>query len=207
VSVDPVAPADGVGEVGDTVSVSTPDELAAAAAEVRADLRLDDVLAAVGTPHLVGSAALGLMVWPDLDMTVVCEDLDVPELFGAAAALVAHPRVRQLTFRNDTGAWIANPDRYPDGVYWGVDYRDGERRWNIDIWFVAEAGRQPDLRHVHQLGARLTTETRAAILSIKRVWADRPEYGRSVTSFDIYTAVLDRGVRTPDEFERSLGGR
>jgi len=40
----------------------------------------------------------------------------------------------------------------------------------------------------------------AAILRIKEAWADRPEYGSIVRSFDIYSAVLDSGVRTPDGF-------
>jgi hypothetical protein len=183
--------------------VATPEELAAAADEVRADLALDDVLAALGAPHLVGSAALGLMVWPDLDVTVVCDTLDVAALHAAAGDLVRHPRVRQLTFRNDTGPWNTQPDRYPDGVYWGIDYRDGRRTWNIDVWFVVDADRQPDLRHVRDLPARLTPATRDAILAIKRAWVGRPEYGRAVTSYDIYTGVLDRGIRTPEEFARS----
>lgn len=186
------------------MEVSTPEALAAAAATVRADLVLDDVLAALGEPHLVGSAALGLMVRPDLDITVVCDALDVAALCRAAANLVSHPRVRQLTIRNDSGHWNGEPEKYPDGVYWGIDYRDGSRNWNLDIWFVVDADRQPDLRHVRQLARRLTPETRSAILDIKRAWVERPEYGGAVTSFDIYTAVLDRGIRTPDEFERSL---
>jgi hypothetical protein len=184
--------------------VSTPEELAVAAELVRADLELDDVLAGLGEPHLVGSAALGLMVWPDLDITVVCHALDIAELSRAAVVLVSHPRVRQLTLRNDSGAWNIHPDKYPDGVYWGIDYRDGQRRWKIDVWFVADADRQPDLRHVRELGPRLTPETRDAILDIKRAWVSRPEYGQTVTSFDIYTAVLDGGIRTSEEFDRSL---
>ena len=182
--------------------VSTPEELAAAAGAVRADLELDAVLGTLGEPHLVGSAALGLMVWPDLDMTVVCDALDVAALHSAAVDLVRHPRVRQLTFRNDSGPWNSHPEKYPDGVYWGIDYRDGRRTWNIDVWFVTEADRQPDLRHVRELGGRLTPETRSAILDIKRAWVQRPEYGQTVRSYDIYTAVLDDGIRTPEEFER-----
>jgi hypothetical protein len=190
--------------LGDTVMVSTTEELAAAAAAVRADLALDDVLAALGEPHLVGSAALGVMVRPDLDITVVCDALDVTVLYRAAADLVSHPCVRRLTFRNDSGAWNTEPEKYPDGVYWGIDYRDGRRNWNIDIWFVVDADRQPDLRHVRQFARRLTPQTRSAVIDIKRAWVERREYGRTVTSVDIYTAVLDRGIRTPEEFERYL---
>ena len=181
-------------------------ELEMAAAAVRADLDLERVLSALGEPHLVGSAALGLMVWPDLDMTVVCSQLDVGSVWDAAGVLADHSRVRQLTFRNDSGRWNTDPEQYPDGIYLGIDYRDGERVWNIDIWFVTDAGRQPDLRHLHELAPRLTPETRSAILEIKRAWKDRPEYRRSVTSYDIYTAVLDHGVRTAAEFEHHVQG-
>ncbi len=180
------------------------EELEAAAAAVRADLRLDDVLGELGEPHLVGSAALGLMVWPDLDMTVVCEALDVVALHRAAVDLVSHPRVRQLTFRNESVLWNSHPEMYPDGIYWGIDYRDGHLTWNIDVWFVSDADRQPDLRHVRELAGRLTSETRSAILDIKRAWVTRPEYGKTVRSFDIYMAVLDQGIRTAKEFERYL---
>jgi len=182
-------------------------ELEAAARSVRADLGLDDLLGAIGEPHLVGSAALGLMVWPDLDMTVVCDRLDVAELHRAAGTLIEHPKVRLLTFRNDSGRWNVDPARYPDGVYWGIEYRDEQHTWNIDIWFVTDAERQPDLRHLHELAPRLTPETREAIIAVKREWAGRPEYRNSVTSFDIYTAVLDDGVRTPVEFEHHLAQR
>jgi hypothetical protein len=90
---------------------------------------------------------------------------------------------------------------YPDGLYWGIDYRDGQLDWNIDVWFVADAQRQPDLHHVRTFADRLTPETRQAILNIKRAQTDS-----TVRSFDIYIAVLDGGVRTPDEF-RSLRSR
>jgi hypothetical protein len=42
---------------------------------------------------------------------------------------------------------------------------------------------------------------------VKSVWASRPEYPSVVRSFDIYTAVLDGGVRTPDDFAAWLAQR
>jgi hypothetical protein len=63
------------------------------------------------------------------------------------------------------------------------------------------------LEHIQTLPSRLTAETRLAILRVKSVWASRPEYARVVRSFDIYTAVLDGGVRTPDEFAAWLAER
>ena len=60
------------------------------------------------------------------------------------------------------------------------------------------------LQHVRDLGPRLTPEARSAIMTIKRAWVDRPEYRKTVSSFEIYMAVFDHGVRTPDEFVHHL---
>jgi hypothetical protein len=50
-------------------------ELQAEARAVEADLQLDELLGQIGQVNRVGSAALGLMVWRDVDLTVVCAKL------------------------------------------------------------------------------------------------------------------------------------
>jgi hypothetical protein len=79
--------------------------------------------------------------------------------------------------------------------------------WKVDIWVVDDPERQPDLAHVRELPERLTAETRAAILGAKDAWVGRPEYRREIRSWDIYTAVLDHGVRTPAQFAAWLRRR
>ena len=177
------------------------DELQAEAATVREDLGLDQRLSAHGEVVPVGSAALGLMVWRDLDLTVVCPRLDGEAVAGTGARLAVHPRVREVRFIDDTGEWNTDPT-YPDGLYLGLQCRSqaGEI-WKVDIWFVDDPDRQPDLTHARDLPGRLTAETRGAILLVKDAWASRPEYRHSVRSWDIYTGVLDHGVRTPGQFE------
>ena len=91
-------------------------ELQLEAATVSGDLQLDDLLARLGEPVPVGSVALGLMVWRDLDITVVCPSLDVAAAIGAAAHFATHARVWQVQFRNDTGLLNTDP-AYPDGLY------------------------------------------------------------------------------------------
>ncbi|MCX4679131.1 hypothetical protein OG413_28150 [Streptomyces sp. NBC_01433] len=180
------------------------DALRAEAEGVYRELRLDKLLADVGTPTVVGSAALGLMVRRDLDLDVVCERLDdaaVAAVAAVGARLATHPHVRVVTFRNDCGAWNREPDAYPDGLYLGVECVSSEATWNIDIWFLDKPERQPSTTHLTTLRPRLTDESRAAIIEIKRTWADRPEYGTTVKSFDVYRAVLDDGVRDPARFE------
>lgn len=163
-------------------------------------LGLNQSLAHLGTPVRVGSSALGLMVRNDVDITVICEALDLATheaVVNLAAELSRHPRVRKVQFRNDTGDWNTDSD-YPDGFYLGVNCRSPQDEdWNLDIWFVDEPDRQPDLALLEEMSARLTPETRTAILTIKQAYADRPEY----SSHDIYRAVLDNGIRTPEEFK------
>lgn len=170
--------------------------LQAAADAAAADLSIDAVLGTLGEPVRVGSSAFGLMVWPDLDVTVVCARLAVPLVAALGQRLAVHPRVRQVVFRNDSRDWNTDPG-YPDGLYLGLRYRGqtGED-WKVDIWFVDEPDRQPDLAHLRSLPPRLTDETRLAILRVKAAMWDQPGYG----SCDVYAAVLDHGVRTVEEF-------
>ena len=171
---------------------------------VRANLDLDTLLSRCGQPILVGSAALGLMVRRDLDVTVVCSALDVAEVVQIGARLARHSDVWETLYRNDSGRWRLDP-MYPDGLYLGVRYRATEGAdWKIDIWFINDPDRQPDLAHIRSLPPRLTDESREVILRIKDAWAGRAEYGRTVKSFDIYSAVLDDHVSSEAEFESWL---
>ena len=183
------------------------DDLQAEAADIEADLQLVSLLSRAGEPFRVGSAAYGLMVLRDLDVTVVCTKLALQPITDIGARLAEHPRVWRVEFRNDTGQWNTAA-RYPDGLYLGVGYRSpAGNAWKLDIWFVDEPARQPDLAHLSSIPSQLTPPTREAILRIKTTWASRPEYGKTVRSFDIYTAVLNDGVRTGDEFEEWLARR
>jgi hypothetical protein len=177
------------------------DALQAEATAACGDLNLDELLPGAGRPVRVGSSALGLMVKRDVDITVICPALDPATLeavAGIGARLAPHPRVRQVRFRDDTGPWNTDPG-YPDGLYLGVDYRSPEGHdWNLDIWFVDEPDRQPDLAHLRTLAPRLTPGARRAILEIKQACEDR---GLSVRGFDVYRSVLDDQVRTPEQFE------
>jgi hypothetical protein len=169
------------------------------AKQVEIDLGLLGLLRRLGEPVSVGSAALGVMVQRDLDVTVVCSALDLPAVTQLGAGLARHPRVRSVLFRNDTGEWNVDPS-YPDGLYLGVRY-ESAGEWNIDVWFVDQPQLQPDLQHLESLLPRIDRSARVAILRIKDAWAERPEYGKSVIGLDVYHAVLDAGVSDAQGFE------
>lgn len=177
------------------------------AEDFAADLGIRDLVEPLGQPFLVGSAAVGLMVWRDLDLTIVCRTLDLDGVVAVGARLAMDPRIRQVVFRNDTGGWNTDPG-YPDGLCLGLSYRSpAGNDWKSDLWFVDQPERQPDLLHVRSIPSQLTDEICAAILRIESAWASRPDYGEGVGSFEIYIAVIDGGVRTPDDFAAWLAER
>lgn len=174
-------------------------------------LHLDALLRTAGNPVRVGSSALGVMVRRDIDITVICERLDpatrktVAEIAGE---LMLDSRVGAVRYRNDSGAWNAEPQNYPDGLYLAVTYRTEKGEdWNFDIWFIDEPDRQPDLAHLKTLPPRLTDEVRETILAIKaELAANAPKNGKPVPSALVYEAVLDHAVKTTAEFERRITG-
>ncbi|MFZ0173128.1 MAG: hypothetical protein WAL04_15710 [Acidimicrobiales bacterium] len=174
--------------------------------EVLGDLELVQLLAAVGHPVRTGASALGLMVQRDIDVTVICDTLEIAPVTVIASALASHPRIHRVLFRNDTHAWNTDP-RYPDGLYLGPVYRSLGGDWTLDIWFVDEPERQPDLEHLRTSETLLTEASRDAILAIKSEWVERAEYGKTVSSYDIYRAVLEDGVRSSEQFAAWLTRR
>jgi hypothetical protein len=178
------------------------DALQAQAAAILSHLKLHNVLGAVGRPIQTGSAALGLMVARDIDVTTLCPSLDVPAVFDIGRVLADHTRVGRLSFRNDTGRWNTDPD-YPDGLYWQVEFTsENAAVWNLDLWFIEEGTTQFDLQHLETVPHRLTPETRVVILGIKEALAaETPR----IASYRVYDAVLGHGVRTIDEFRLHIG--
>ena len=100
--------------------------LQAEAEQVRVRLDLERVLGSVGAPVVVGSAAMGLMTWRDLDITIVCPSLDRRQVLGIAMGLAGNQDVKAMQYRNDTGRWNQEPEKYPDGLYLGLCYHPPE---------------------------------------------------------------------------------
>lgn len=174
--------------------------------EVVRMLGLNALLGKIGRPIRVGSSAMGLMVRRDIDITVACDRLNEDTLatFSAIAAQMISRTdcVMAVRFRNDTGQWNMEPEKYPDGHYLWLSVRTpDENTWTLDIWVVDEPERQPDIRHLTILLPRLSEADREAILGIKRVLAAACQSTVKIPSALVYEAVMDHGVRTYQDFE------
>ena len=145
-----------------------------------------------GEVHLLGSYALGLMTWRDLDIHVIREDLDVRLFFDLGGEIADLLKPHRVHFRDESS--VATPS-LPRGYYWGIylgDERSGA--WKIDIWQTNRQAFERVHAFAEDLSARLNPENRAAILEIKAACWQHPQYRRGFTSADVYAAVLDRGV-------------
>src|SRR5215210_9334931 len=90
------------------------------------------LLAAYGEVHVLGSYALGVMTWRDLDVHLVHEQLAVEPFFRLGGELAALLRPHRMHFRDES---IVATAGLPRGLYWGI-YLGDERAgaWKIDLW-------------------------------------------------------------------------
>jgi hypothetical protein len=171
-------------------------------------LQLEALLSNIGKPIRVGSSAMGIMVRRDIDITVVCKDLssETRAAFSQVGAklMLMGRHVVSVRFRNDTGAWNADPASYPDGLYLGVSARDDDGiDWTLDIWAVDQPERQPDLNHLRTLLPRLDDDLRGTILLIKQALAaEKPDCSEgNIPSAYVYEAVVEHGVGSVRQFK------
>lgn len=170
--------------------------------QVLTKLRLPGRLSVVGRPIQVGSLALGLMVCRDLDITVICAELDLKKVAKICSDLMGLDGIHQLRFKNDTGHWNQDAATNPDVFCVSLTYLfDTDKEWNIDIRFIDEPERQPDLQHIKTIPPLLNPINREVILSIKQAWYQKPAYRNVVSGHVIYNAVLKHGISSLKEFD------
>lgn len=170
-----------------------------------AQLSLPAMLEGAGRVERLGSSVSGLMVWRDLDFGVSCGRLSPERAWETMVPLAAHPRTTRLEYRNEIGR-LAPPELRGYGRYYFVvrHETDAGETWKIDVSLWSPESPPGPSAHARELRRRLTPETRLAILWIKDVWHRLSSYPDRVGGMDIYEAVLEHGVRTPEQFGRYL---
>jgi hypothetical protein len=171
-------------------------------------LELSAMLESLGPTEIVGSVVSGLMVWRDIDFCVDCPGLSPERAWDALRPLLFSPQVARLDYRNETVARTLDDDLTDQRLYFVLRYETQPGvEWKIDLslWTVASPKEPGQL--LAELERRLTEETRLAILWIKDVWHRLPVYPDDIGGFEVYDAVLNHQVRTPEDFNRYLRQR
>ena len=175
------------------------DTLQAEANRLVEQLDLSTMLGRAGRFERLGSSVSGLMVWRDLGAS--CGRLSPERAWETVVPLAAHPRTTRLCYRNEVGR-LAPAELRGYGRYYFVAHHetDAGDEWKIDISLWSPESPAGPLAHAEELRGRLTPETRLAILWIKDAWHRLPSYPDAVSGMDIYDAVLEHDVRTPEQF-------
>ncbi|MEV6346123.1 hypothetical protein [Actinoplanes sp. NPDC051851] len=170
--------------------MSGPEDLRAEAQAVLA------LLEPLGQLTPTGAFVSGLMVSRDLDVMLLGGPAfspdDVVVLLGTAIKIKGMTAFSYADERDEKEA----EQRYH------LRLTVGEWRVDLSIWLNDDHTGAVEWHEA--LAERLTGEEREAILAIKKLWHERPEYPGG---YDVYTAVLDHGVRTAVDFGAWLRSR
>ena len=179
--------------------------LQAEGAEVLAGLGLATVFADIGPVLLAGSYVSGLMCWPDLDVMVQVGAGFAPrDVLRVLQPIVEHSGVVGFEYHDERGPRSPTGTARDERYYVPIALSRNGRTWRIDLTLWLNDP-HANLTAWHEaLRERITVEQRTAILRIKDVWHRLPEYPDEISGMQIYTAVLDDGVRTTNQFDAWL---
>jgi hypothetical protein len=178
------------------------------ARELLAELDLAALVPGAGPVLLAGSYVSGLMCWPEVDVMVLAGPAFSPrDAAGLLPRIAGLPGVTGLDYRDERGARCVTGQVRDERYHVAMTVDRPARSWRTDLTLWLHDPHENVTRWHEDLRERITAEQRAAVLRIKDVWHRRPEYPDQVGGLDIYTAVLDHGVRDPRRFAAWLAGQ
>lgn len=176
--------------------------------QVLAALDLAELTAAVGPFLVTGSLVSGLMCWPEVDVMVrVGSSFSPDDVMRLLARIVSRPGVTGLDYRDERGPRCVTGQVRDERYHVTLTVEHAGRCWQVDVTLWLHDLHANVTRWHEDLRERITAEQRIAVLRVKDDWHCRPGYPHLVGGLQIYTAVLDDGVRTPDQFAAWLAQR
>lgn len=159
---------------------------------------LTPVLTKYGEAAVTGSFYMDMMAWNDLDI-YLCPDearFDIFSLMADVNALLHPIRLEGM----------AQPEQ--GRIFYSVETMFMGERWNVDIWVKSREEIRESLEYCASILRRVQEESelKEIILSVKRRLISMQLYGfdkhhaRHYHSVDVYSAVLNESVRSPEEF-------
>jgi hypothetical protein len=164
---------------------------------------LRELLQSYGQVQPSGSYYLDLMAWPDIDIYLPLEETTsfYTRFLDLGPQLARIYPIVMLNFRDYQR--YPSPE-LPPGLYWGVRLEEAGLRWKLDIWALAPefiAAKQAELDRFRGM---LTPEKRELILEIKQALITHEGRTPSFSGYNIYQAVLEKGLVELDEVKAYL---
>ena len=151
------------------------------------------VLSKYGTVYIRGSYELNLMVDGDIDIYVVNNKLNKKLAIKALNELIERNDYRGYLFYDFVKRRRAG---FPKGYYLGAKTRFKNKKWKIDIWFMSAMDKKSD-KLMNFVKINTDIKSKKIILSIKKSCKDRQ---LDISSYLVYLAVIENGVKTYNEF-------
>lgn len=175
------------------------------ARQVLAALDLAALVADIGPLLLAGSFVSELMCWRDLDVGVLAGSDFSPE--DVLQRIVGQLGITAFEYHDERGPRCVTGQVRDERYHVPFTVDRGGQCWRIDLTLWLHDAHVNVTRWHEDLRERITTEQRSAVLRLKDTWYRRPDYPDQVGPLDIYTAVIDDGVRTPRQFAIWLAQR
>ncbi|MFC4111710.1 hypothetical protein [Nonomuraea zeae] len=175
--------------------------LRAEAAEALAELDLAALVAGTGPMLFTGSYVSHLMCWPEVDVMVHAGAGFAPDdVLRLLQRIVEHPGVVGFDYRDERGPRSPTGTTRDERYHVPIAFARNGRDWRIDLtlWLNDPHTNLPAWHET--LRDTITAGQRSAVLRIKDVWHRLPGYPDRIGGLQIYTAVIDDGVRTPEQF-------
>jgi hypothetical protein len=165
---------------------------------VLADLDLAVLVADIGPLMVAGSFVSGLMCWRDLDVMVLAgTDFSPQDVLRLLQRIVGQTGATSLEYHDERGPRCVTGQVRDERYHVPFTVERASQSWRVDLTLWLHDPHVNVTRWHEELRERITAEQRSAVLRIKDVWYRRPTYPDQVGGLDIYTAVIDDGVRPP----------
>ncbi len=181
------------------------EDLCKTANEILAKTNVVEIFSKLGKVEIIGSLRLKMMYRLDIDLLVISETIEKNE---------AKEITKQFL---DTGIFqtvaLADYQTFPAydmplGFYWELIIPYENKNWKFDVWYLKPEEKYTDmvLSSIKRFESALAKnpEKSETILKIKEAYFDGVKYRDKVKSFDIYTAVLENGVNSVEEFTAKI---
>jgi hypothetical protein len=166
-----------------------------AEAERLLTLGLLDLLRRRCAATIVGSYALNLMTWRDLDLYGDATGLGMDDIYAIVHDIIPvyHP------------VWFeAKEDDMGQGRCFFVGFETDvleSGRWNVDIWLLQKDVLDREIASLAQLRKEITPEIQQTILRLKAVLSSQGDYGigSTIHSIHLYEAVIKHRLTTVEQ--------
>lgn len=154
-----------------------------------------------GTPYIVGSYAMDLMAWNDLDIYVSNEAMSTEKLYELTSFIL---NVFQPMW------YEAKKDVIGGNTAWfhGFETEILGELCNVDIWFFDCFTITKALEFSDNIKQKLLVnpELKEVVINIKQLLIENEQYGfDKFSSMDVYKAVFEDNVRSYKEFTEKYG--